>query len=169
MTNSYKNTTCIYSENPDETQSIGNTIGLLSIPGDLILMTGELGAGKTCFTQGLLNGLGSVDYVRSPTFVLVMEYKGRIPLYHADLYRISEITELESIGMEEYLNSDGICVVEWADRFNSIFQLDHLAIKIDWDKAGPSSNTRRINLTSKGSRHAKLLNDVIDSALHKIT
>ena len=131
-----ENTTCIYSENPDETQSIGNTIGRLSFPGDLILMTGELGAGKTCFTQGLLNGLGSVDCLRSPTFVLMMEHKGRIPLYHADLYRISKITELESIGLDEYLNSDGICVVEWADRFKPIFQLDHLAIKISWDKSG---------------------------------
>jgi len=168
MTNNYKNTVCIYSVTPDETQSLGSTIGGLAIPGDLILMTGELGAGKTCFTQGLLNGLGSVEYVRSPTFVLLMEYKGRIPLYHTDLYRISEIAELESIGIEEYLNSDGICVVEWADRFQSIFQLDHLAIKIDWDKSGPSSNTRRINLTSKGSRHTKLIDDVVDSELHKI-
>ena len=168
MANSYKNTTCIYSENPDETQSIGNTIGRLSFPGDLILMTGELGAGKTCFTQGLLNGLGSVDCLRSPTFVLMMEHKGRIPLYHADLYRISKITELESIGLDEYLNSDGICVVEWADRFKPIFQLDHLAIKISWDKSGPSSNIRHINLTPKGLRHSKLLNDLTDSTSHKI-
>ena len=90
MTNTYKNTADLYSNSPKETQSLGNKIGRLSMPGDLILMAGELGAGKTCFTQGVLNGIGSLEYVRSPTFVLVMEYKGRIPLYHADLYRISE-------------------------------------------------------------------------------
>lgn len=167
MTDNYKNTAYIYSKNPDDTQTLGHKIGNLSLPGDLILMTGELGAGKTCFTQGVLNGVGSLEHVRSPTFVLVMEYNGRIPLYHADLYRISQTAELESIGIEEYFHSDGICVVEWADRFESIFQLDHLAIKIDWDEEGPSSNKRRIQLTSKGSRHAKLINDVIDSESHK--
>ena len=168
MTNTYKNTADLYSNSPKETQSLGNKIGRLSMPGDLILMAGELGAGKTCFTQGVLNGIGSLEYVRSPTFVLVMEYKGRIPLYHADLYRISETAELESIGIEEYLNSDGICVVEWADRFDYLFQLDHLEIKIDWSNSGPSSDKRRIKLTSKGSRHAKLIDDVIDSDSHKI-
>tara|TARA_B100001123_G_C14945549_1_gene881493 strand:+ start:154 stop:663 length:510 start_codon:yes stop_codon:yes gene_type:complete len=168
MSNSYKNTAELYSSSPDETQSLGNKIGRLSTPGDLILMTGELGAGKTCFTQGVLNGIGSPDHVRSPTFVLVMEYKARIPLYHADLYRISESAELDSIGIEDYFNSDGICVVEWADRFDYLYQLEHLAIQIDWDRSGPSSEKRRINLTSKGLRHSKLIDDVIDSNSRKI-
>ena len=168
MLDKCKKSNSIYSGNASETESLGHTIGLNCMPGDLILMTGELGAGKTCFTQGLLYGLGSKDHVRSPTFVLIMEYPARIPLYHADLYRISQMNELESIGIEEYLISDGVCVVEWADRIDSIFQIDHLAIKIDWHKSVPASNIRTISLTSKGYRHTKLLDRVISSSSHKI-
>lgn len=99
-----------------ETQRLGERLGALVQPGDIVLLHGDLGSGKTAFTQGLARGLGVADTVNSPTFTILKEYVGRVPLYHFDLYRIDDPEELLALGFDQYFDADGVCVVEWAER-----------------------------------------------------
>jgi tRNA threonylcarbamoyladenosine biosynthesis protein TsaE len=103
----------------DETLALGVRLGQWARAGDMVACRGALGAGKTTFVQGFAAGLGvgSDDYVRSPTFALVHAYHGRTPLYHFDFYRLSCCTEVQDIGFEEYLTARGVVIVEWADKF----------------------------------------------------
>jgi len=101
---------------PGETQALGERLGARLGPGAVVACIGELGAGKTCFLQGLARGLGVHSGVTSPTFVLVNQYRGRIPVYHLDAYRTETLTELLDIGVEELLHGDGATVIEWADK-----------------------------------------------------
>lgn len=105
---------------PDETRALAKEFAKKIRAGDILALTGELGAGKTCFVQGLAAGLGvpAAAYVRSPSFILINEYRGgRLPLYHIDFYRLSKAKELGDLGLEEYIEGDGIAAIEWADRF----------------------------------------------------
>jgi len=104
------------SRTPAETQAIGERLGASLRPGAVVACTGELGAGKTCFLQGLARGLGVTGPVTSPTFVLVNQYRGRLPVYHLDAYRTGSLTELVDLGLEEMLHGDGVTVIEWADK-----------------------------------------------------
>ena len=106
------------SRSPEETLQLGKTIGGSLISGDIILLFGDLGAGKTCLTQGICNGLGLNDdiYIRSPTFTLINEYPGRFPVYHIDLYRIDNHEEIYSLGLEEILFNRGVTIIEWAEK-----------------------------------------------------
>jgi tRNA threonylcarbamoyladenosine biosynthesis protein TsaE len=104
------------SHTPAETQAIGERLGASLRPGAVVACTGELGAGKTCFLQGLARGLGVTGPVTSPTFVLVNQYRGRLPVYHLDAYRTGSLTELVDLGLEEMLHGDGVTVIEWADK-----------------------------------------------------
>ena len=117
----------IITRGPEETRAIGRIVGEHAAAGDVVLLTGELGTGKTCLTQGILNGLESDDLARSPTFVLIAEYRGRMPLYHMDLYRVGSIEQAEELGIEEYLDGDGLTVVEWADNVPAYLSLSRLA------------------------------------------
>ena len=134
-------------------------IGEHARPGDIVLLIGELGAGKTCLTQGVLRGLGSKDHVRSPTFVLIMEHLGRIPLYHADLYRLEQGTDLDGVGLEEYLLGNGLCVVEWADRAPEAFPDERLEVSIE--QVEDRQDGRTLTLTAFGSRYANMLQALI--------
>ena len=120
----------VHSHSAEDTRELGRVIGSSSRPGDILLLAGELGAGKTTLTQGVLWGLGSNEYARSPTFVLVNEYEARIPVYHMDLYRLDTFNEIDGLGLEDYLFGDGLCVIEWADKARGYFPADHLAISI---------------------------------------
>ena len=100
----------------DETLQIGELLGKLVEPKDVILLQGDLGTGKTAFTQGIGRGLSVPSTVNSPTFTILKEYTGRLPLYHFDLYRLEEPDEFTTLGFEDYFDQDGVCVVEWADR-----------------------------------------------------
>src|SRR5690349_17851059 len=102
------------THNPEETQDIGWRLGELAQAGDVFLLTGDLGAGKTCLTQGIAYGLGSKEYAASPSFVIMRELKGRLTLYHMDLYRLDRIEEIVDLGLDDYLYGKGVCVVEWA-------------------------------------------------------
>ena len=105
------------SRDPAETQAIGEELGARLTPGAVVACTGELGAGKTCFLQGLARELGVTGGVTSPTFVLVNQYRGgRMPIYHLDAYRTGSLTELVDLGLEEMLHGDGVTVIEWADK-----------------------------------------------------
>lgn len=122
--------TRILSKGPDQTRNVGRLIGESAQAGDVFLLTGPLGAGKTCLTQGIAEGLGVQGYVRSPTFVLTTQYEGRLRLYHLDLYRIDAPLEAWDLGLDEQLFGDGVCVVEWADRTPDIFPEESLWVSL---------------------------------------
>ncbi len=143
----------IVSHSSDETHALGVRLGEHAQPGDILLLIGELGAGKTTLTQGIAQGLGIAERPRSPTFVMATEYHGRLPLYHLDLYRIDHVAELDQLGLEEYLSQDGVTVVEWADRAPQAFPADRLRISLE----SIDEDTRRITLTATGDRHITLL------------
>jgi tRNA threonylcarbamoyladenosine biosynthesis protein TsaE len=122
----------------EETRALGERLAGILRPGDVLLLQGDLGAGKTTLTQGIARGLGIEDYVQSPTFILVAEYDGRaadgtpLRLYHLDLYRLEGASDLESIGLGDYLEpSDGISVVEWPERASDELPDDHLLVRIE--------------------------------------
>ena len=148
----------IQSTDPEFTQDLGRTIGEQASAGDVILLTGELGAGKTCLTQGIALGLGVEGYVRSPTFVLMTRHKGRLTLHHVDLYRISSPAEAWDLGLDEQLFGEGVCVIEWADRATELFPTDCLWIDLDY---GQDPYSREITLEPgtdmENSRFKKLL------------
>jgi len=106
----------------EQTRALGADLGRRARAGDIVACRGALGAGKTTFVQGFAQGLGvgGDDYVRSPTFALVHVYHGRTPLYHFDFYRLSSYAEVQDIGFEEYLEADGVVMIEWADKFPEI-------------------------------------------------
>lgn len=106
----------LHSASASQTHRLGALLGSLLQPGDVVLLEGPLGAGKTALTQGIGAGLGVRETINSPTFTLLKEYMGRLPLYHFDLYRIEDPEELFALGFEEYFSGEGVCVVEWADR-----------------------------------------------------
>ncbi|MYB48393.1 MAG: tRNA (adenosine(37)-N6)-threonylcarbamoyltransferase complex ATPase subunit type 1 TsaE [Dehalococcoidia bacterium] len=141
------------SISPEETRAIGRIVGEYAVAGDVVLLTGELGTGKTCLTQGILHGLGSDDLARSPTFVLISEHHGRMPLYHMDLYRVGSVEQTEELGIEEYLEGDGLTVVEWADNVPGIFPDDSLRIHIEL----VSEYDRRLSFTAATDRFAGML------------
>ncbi|CDF57507.1 tRNA (adenosine(37)-N6)-threonylcarbamoyltransferase complex ATPase subunit type 1 TsaE [Thermobrachium celere] len=113
-----------------ETFELGYKIGSILKKGDVISLNGDLGAGKTHLTKGIAAGLGVEDYITSPTFTIVNEYMGRLPLYHFDVYRIDDIYEMYEIGFEEYLYGDGVCVVEWGDMVEELLPKDKIYIYI---------------------------------------
>ena len=121
----------LHSDSVETTHELGRAIGANVRPGDILLLTGGLGAGKTTLTQGILWGLGADEYARSPTFVLVNEYYARIPVYHMDLYRLDSFEEIDGLGLEDYLYGDGLCVIEWADKAQGYFPVDHVDITIE--------------------------------------
>ena len=139
--------THITSIGPDHTRALGRVVGEHAATGDVVLLNGELGAGKTCLTQGILHGLGSDELARSPTFVLIAEYRARIPLYHVDLYRLSSPRHAEDLGIEEYLDQ-GVTVVEWADNAREVFPVDALEVIIDH----VSEIERRLKFTDPSDR-----------------
>ena len=117
-------------KNSDETLKLGEIIGKSLNPGSIIALTGDLGAGKTVLVKGIARGLEVVEEPNSPTFVIMNSYEGRIPLYHFDLYRLSDEDELLGIGYEEFFYGDGVCAVEWADRIQEIFPKEAVSIEI---------------------------------------
>ena len=119
----------IYLNSIEETLKLGEIIGKSLNPGSIIALVGNLGAGKTVLVKGIAKGLGLAEEPNSPTFVIMNYYEGDIPLYHFDLYRLSDEDELIGIGYDEYFFGNGVCAVEWADRIPDIFP-EH-AIKID--------------------------------------
>ena len=120
-----------------DTYELGEKIGQMAKPGMVISLTGDLGVGKTVFTQGLAKGLGIEEPVNSPTFTIVQVHeKGRLPLYHFDVYRIGDIEEMDEIGYEDYFYGEGVCLIEWADLIREILpeQMCRVTIEKDLEK-----------------------------------
>ena len=130
----------IVTASADETRRVGRVIGEQAQPGDVYLLTGPLGAGKTCLTQGLAQGLGVTQHPRSPTFVLMTRYQGRLTLHHMDLYRVGDPMEAWDLGLEEYLNGDGVCAIEWADQAEEVFPDIALWIDLAYSGSGLGSD-----------------------------
>ncbi len=145
----------ITSRSADETQDIGRVIGANARAGDLFLLTGPLGAGKTSLTQGIAWGLDVKERPRSPTFVLLARYRGRLTIHHADLFRIEGTADALSLGLEDCLNDDDVCIVEWADRAPELFVEPSLRVEMDHH---PNENdTRSIVLTTDDPRYQPIL------------
>lgn len=143
----------LVSHSPEQTQDLGRRLGKLAQGGDVFLLTGNLGSGKTCLTQGIAWGLGVKEYAFSPTFVLVREYHGRLPLYHIDLYRLDRIEEIVDLMLEEYLYGEGLCVIEWAEKGIDVMPEEHLLVKLDYI----SATERSLSLEPRGGRYEQLL------------
>lgn len=149
---------CINILNQKELEKIAEKLGKLVGGGDIICMVGDLGAGKTTFTQALAVGLGVVDYVTSPTFTLINEYEGRISLYHFDVYRINSIDEMEDLGYDEYFYGDGVCAIEWADLIKDILPYDYLWIEIKITGA----ESRRVCFTGTNEYYKEMIGELLE-------
>lgn len=122
------------SESAKETFLLGRRIGQEAKPGQIYTLTGDLGTGKTVFTQGVADGLGITEPVNSPTFTIVQIYEsGRLPFYHFDVYRIADVEEMEEIGYEDCFYGEGICLIEWAELIQEILPKDCISIRIEKD------------------------------------
>ena len=120
------------TRSPEQTYELGKKIGQQARPGQVYTLTGDLGVGKTVFTQGVAAGLGITEPVSSPTFTIVQIYEeGRLPFYHFDVYRIGDIEEMEEIGYDDYFFGEGICLIEWAELIEEILPKDRISITIE--------------------------------------
>lgn len=146
----------IISSNPEDTLEIARRLGKILKPADVLLLEGDLGAGKTTFTKGLASGLGIKRNVNSPTFTIIKEYHGRIPLYHMDVYRLED--SFEDLGFDEYFYGDGVTVVEWAQFIEDQLPQSHLSLYIYHE----NQNQRRIVFKPTGTRYEALCEEFFD-------
>ncbi|MBI2886398.1 MAG: tRNA (adenosine(37)-N6)-threonylcarbamoyltransferase complex ATPase subunit type 1 TsaE [Chloroflexi bacterium] len=153
----------IVTEGPEATTQVGEALGALARPGDVLLLQGPLGTGKTCLTQGLARGLGVTVPVTSPTFILVNQYAGRLTLYHVDLYRIEAVAEAMDLGLDDYFFGEGVCAVEWPERAPAAMPPEHLLVTLE--HAGEQE--RRLTLQAAGSRYHDLARDLRGSLATK--
>lgn len=132
------------SHSPEETEQLGEQLGRTLRPGSVVAYCGDLGMGKTAFTRGLARGLGCTCRVTSPTFTIVNEYSGALPLFHFDMYRLDSSDDLFDIGWEDYLSRGGVCAVEWSERVEDALPDDTLWVSI---ARGNGENDRIITVT----------------------
>ena len=146
-------TLIVESNSAHETKSWGRRLASVMTGGEILGLIGDLGAGKTCFVKGLARGLGlREEHILSPTFTMIQEHRGRLPLYHIDLYRL-ESAMLDDMGLREYLFSEGIAAVEWFDRLREMNEIDFLEVRISYTGA----HGRSIRFRNRGERHRALL------------
>ena len=147
----------IVTRSPAETHDVGERLGSAAREGDVFLLTGELGAGKTCLTQGIAHGLSVLAYTRSPSFVIATRYQGRHTLHHVDLYRLEDPMEVWDLALDEILGKEGVCVVEWADRAQGMYDVDALMVNMAHQ---PDPSLRAISFTSPTQRYKQHLEAV---------
>jgi tRNA threonylcarbamoyladenosine biosynthesis protein TsaE len=146
----------IITRSPEETQKIGRRLGELALAGDVFLLVGGLGAGKTCLTQGIAWGLGIQEYAASPSFVVIRELYGRLPLYHIDFYRLDHLEEIAELGLDDYLYGKGVSVVEWAEKGLSLLPEEHLLIEISY----LSDSERSLKFKPGGKRYRQIVSQL---------
>ena len=139
-----------YSQNEDELIAYGKKLGLMLQAGDVLVLTGDLGAGKTTITKGIAKGLGITQMIKSPTYTIVREYDGRLPLYHLDVYRIGN--DPDSIDLDDFLYGDGVTVIEWGNLLDTQLLDDYLDIQLT-----PSGDGRKPDFVAHGPRSQELL------------
>lgn len=152
----------IVTESAGQTKRLAAALAVHLTASDVIALTGDLGAGKTTFTQGLAAGLGIKEPIVSPTFTILRVYAGRLPLYHFDLYRLEKMTELETIGCEEYFFDSGVSVIEWGDKAAALLPDDYLTIEIH--HAIGRDDVRLLKVLARGRRSAELILRIKDEA-----
>ena len=140
------------THNEIETEALGETLARRLGPGDVVAYRGDLGAGKTAFTRGLARGLGCTGRVTSPTFTVVNEYEGRLPLFHFDLYRLEGEDALYDIGWEDYLDRGGVCAVEWSERAEAALPRETVWVSIR--RCAESEDWRRITIEGRAGDEA---------------
>ncbi|MBM03182.1 MAG: tRNA (adenosine(37)-N6)-threonylcarbamoyltransferase complex ATPase subunit type 1 TsaE [Chloroflexi bacterium] len=141
------------SNSPEFTQSVGKIIGKLAVKKTVLLLNGDLGSGKTCFTQGILQGLDSDEYARSPTFVLKIHYSAKINVQHIDLYRLNSESEIIELDLEEDFNGDNVTIIEWANKIKYSYPYENITVNFNYK----DENSREINITSTGSKNMKII------------
>ncbi|WP_066158552.1 tRNA (adenosine(37)-N6)-threonylcarbamoyltransferase complex ATPase subunit type 1 TsaE [Halalkalibacter krulwichiae] len=144
----------LQTKSPEETMELAMRLAQLVQPGDVITLEGDLGAGKTSFTKGFAKGLGVKRVVNSPTFTIIKEYKGRIPLYHMDVYRMED--ESEDLGLDEYFYGEGVSVVEWPSMISSQLPEDRLMISL----FHTGEQSRTIEIQPTGTRSSNILKEL---------
>ena len=147
----------VFTSSSPQTKSLGKRLGKLLKGGEILGLVGELGTGKTCFVRGLAEGLqvGHEAWIRSPTFTLINEYQGRLPVYHIDLYRLADRQEMEGLGLRDYLYSDGVCLIEWFDHLPANEAEEYLELKLEY----ADGDRRRLTFAAHGERYEKLLQE----------
>ncbi len=143
----------LVTASPEETRELGRRLGEVAHAGDVFLMTGDLGSGKTCLTQGLAWGLGVKETAVSPTFVIMRELRGRLHLYHIDLYRLDRLEETQDLGLDDYFYGDGVSVVEWAEKAMGLMPPESMLVEIEY----VSDTERRLKLKPKGTRYEQII------------
>ncbi len=157
----------LHSRSPEATRAIGEALGRallragsglspLAGGGAMVGLSGPLGTGKTCFVQGLAHGLGVSGYVRSPTFTLIHEYRGPVPLCHVDLYRLTA-ADLDALGLEEILDGPGVTVIEWPDPAQAVLPPHRLDVALAY---GKGDEDRVLSLVPRGDRYRRIAEDV---------
>jgi tRNA threonylcarbamoyladenosine biosynthesis protein TsaE len=147
----------LVTRSPEETRELGRSLGGFLLAGCFVALTGDLGSGKTVLVQGIAEGLGCAGEVSSPSFVIVNEYRGRVPVYHIDLYRVADSRALHDLGYREYFYGDGVTLVEWADRAPDLLPPDRLDVSLELAGA----EERRITLLARGVLHSAALHAAI--------
>ena len=143
--------TTFHAGSVEETAELGRRLGQLLQKGDTVCLTGDLGTGKTAFTGGIAKALGIEGYITSPTFTIVNEYEGTLPLYHFDVYRIADADEMFETGYDEYISGNGITVIEWAELIKEILPEERIDVLIEKDHAD-MPDSRKITMQFIGAR-----------------
>ena len=153
----------VISDQPQDTITLGRIMGAQLGMGAVIALIGELGSGKTCITQGIAQGLGVPDayYITSPTFTLINEYPGRIPLYHLDVYRLSGAEDLVDLGYEEYFYGNGVIVIEWAEKIQDILPAGCLYVYFTYI----DENSRQMKITGNNEMLSSIMQSLRKGAV----
>ena len=147
----------IFLIDEEMTKHIGEKLGRLLKPNDVIALNGDLGAGKTLLTKAIAASMGIEEHITSPTFTIVQEYEGKLPLYHFDVYRIADEEEMYYIGFDEYLSRDGVCIIEWANLIKGILPKERLEIELSY----ASGSGRNMKITAYGVRYEELAKELM--------
>lgn len=147
----------IILKNKEDTERFGIKLGKILKGGDIISLTGDLGAGKTTLTQSIGKGLGVKDYITSPSFTIINEYKGRLDVYHFDVYRLDDVDSLYDLGFEEYFYSDGVTIVEWGNKIKEL--LPEYTINIHIDR-GEGIEERVVTICGQGDRFDQIVKEL---------
>lgn len=151
-----------HTDAPDATRALAAALAALVEPGDVLLLSGELGAGKTAFAQGFGAGLGIDEQITSPTFTLARHYEGRLPLHHLDVYRLERLSEMQDLGMSELLDSGGVLLIEWGEAIAPAMPADYLEITLTY---GDADDERHLSMRCVGGRWSarhRLLGETIE-------
>ncbi|OLS03484.1 tRNA (adenosine(37)-N6)-threonylcarbamoyltransferase complex ATPase subunit type 1 TsaE [Tissierella creatinophila] len=140
-----------------DTEKLGEKLGSLLKKGDILCLNGDLGAGKTTLTKSLGVGLGVEEYITSPTFSLINEYRGRMPVYHFDVYRLEGIDELDDLGFDEYFFGEGVCIIEWAEKIEKMLPKDIIILNIE---KGQDIDKRIVYITGSSDRYKEILREL---------